>query len=343
MTSSTLSVLYADSSAARAARVAAALRSLGHEVVLQDDAQGCLAAPEAGLYLLGATLPDRSSGLDLLEALRRTGRNAPCVLLHDAPDFEAMRRAVELDASDVLFEPLTPEALVRALAKAGGKRAPAESLVEEEQAHALERRYPAEPDSVGRAAREVSAFLVNEGVASAHRVRIASALAELTDNACRHAYGKKSGEVRVEVALQGARVQLVVEDSGPGFDVAAQRLERVPPALPGRRLRAVASSGAHASSHHGLGRVERLCESHTITSGPKGTRAELTFELTPVRFEEEAEHLGETDFLDPERARGLIESLRQGSSLEGLAPSMALTVGRILGGLQAESRPKPVA
>lgn len=343
MSSPCLSVAYVDSSSARAARVAAALRSLGHEVVLPEDAQGCLAAPEAGLYLLGETLPDRSAGLDLLAALRRTGRTAPCVLLFDAPDFAELRRAVELGAADVLFEPLTPEALARALARAGGKRAPAPPSEHEEHAHALERRYPAEPDSVGRAAREISAFLVNEGVASAHRVRIASALAELVDNACRHAYPGGRGEVAVQVALQHSRVQLVVEDSGCGFDVAAQRLERVPPALPGRRLRAVGTSGARASSHHGLGRIERLCESHALTSGPRGTRAELTFELTPVRFEEESEHLGETDFLDPERARGLIESLRKGNDLKGLAPSMALTVGRILGGLEQPARPRPVA
>jgi anti-sigma regulatory factor (Ser/Thr protein kinase) len=170
-------------------------------------------------------------------------------------------------------------------------------------------------------------------------VRIASALAELVDNACRHAYGPGGGEVVVEVSIRGVRVLLSVEDVGCGFDAAQHRLERVPPALPSRRgLRAVPAP--RANSQTGLGRIERLCEACEIHSSTSGTRIELTFELTPVRFEEEPEHLSQTDFLDPERARSLIASLRKGSDLSGIAPDMALTVGRILGGLDAEVRPR---
>ena len=104
----------------------------------------------------------------------------------------------------------------------------------------------------------------------------------------------------------------------------------------------VPSAGSFGSdSATGLGRIERLCEEHTLTSGPSGTRVELTFELTPVRFDEESEHLSETDFLDPERARRLIAALRKGhNDLSGVAPSMALTIGRILGGIDADHRPR---
>jgi hypothetical protein len=132
-------------------------------------------------------------------------------------------------------------------------------------------------------------------------------------------------------------VQVSVTDQGRGFDTARVKLERVPAALPGGRGPRRASS---TSSDTGLGRVERLCEHHELFSGPQGTRIELTFELTPVRFDEEAEHLAETDFLDPERARSLIQALRKGrTDLSGVAPGMALTIGRILGGLDPGARP----
>ena len=53
-----------------------------------------------------------------------------------------------------------------------------------------------------------------------------------------------------------------------------------------------------------------------------------------------AEHLAETDFLDPSRARSLVASVRKGETdLSGIAPAMALTIGRILGGIDAEVRP----
>lgn len=339
MTPPCLSIAYADRREPRASRVVEALRSLGHEIVQHDEAKSCLATPEADLYLLGRTLADGSSGLDLLDALRRTGRSAPILLLLETPDFAELRRAVELGASDVLFGAPEAEALARAIQRTDAQASPAPRLEAQERAHALERRYAAEPATVGRAAREISAFLVNEGVAGAHRVRIASALAELVDNACRHAYGRSGGEVAVQVALRGARVHLTVEDSGRGFDLMRHKLERVPPALPSRRgLRALPTT--RSDSHSGLGRIERLCEESSIQSDAGGTRAELTFELTPVRFEEEVEHLSQTDFLDPERARSLIARLRKGSDLSGIAPDMALTVGRILGGLDAEVRPR---
>jgi anti-sigma regulatory factor (Ser/Thr protein kinase) len=344
MTLPCYSIAYADARSPRAEDVLAALRTLGHTVDFHDELKGCLAAPEPDVYVLGSTREGQQTGLELLAALRQRGRSAPIVLLIEQPEFDELRRAVELGANDVLFGAPTREALSRALARAGAQTSPAPRIDAEARARTLARRYPSEAATVGRAAREISAFLVNEGVAGAHRVRIASALAELVDNACRHAYPGAHGEVAVQVTLRGARVQLVVEDAGCGFDLAQQRLERVPPALPSRRgLRAVPAAGASAKSQNGLGRIERLCESSSIHSDAHGTRAELGFELTPVRFEEEPEHLSHTDFLDPERARSLIATLRQQSDLSNIAPDMALTVGRILGGLDAEVHHRPGA
>lgn len=347
MTLPRLSIAYGDETSQRSHVLCEILRGQGHEVVTPEDARAFLAAPEPDVYLIGRRLKDGSSGLDLLESLRATGRSAPVILLDENPDFASMRRAVELGANDILLRPLEAGELALALERALASRTPRPRIDAMPRSHACERSYTIDDSTVGRAAREISAFLVNEGVASAHRVRIASALAELVDNACRHAYGKKGGEVAVRAEVQRTRVQLVVEDTGRGFDIGRARLERVPAALPsvrssprGPRASVTSAARSGSDSSTGLGRIERLCEEHGITSGPSGTRAELIFELTPVRFDEESEHLAETDFLDPERARSLIATLRKGQrDLSGVAPAMALTIGRILGGIDAEIRP----
>jgi anti-sigma regulatory factor (Ser/Thr protein kinase) len=337
MTLPRLSIAYGDEPSRRSSEVTEILRAQGHDVVWHEDQRGILSAPEPDVYVIGPSLADGTRGLDLFEAVRRAGRSAPIVMLDERPSFADMRRAVELGASDLIVRPLDAGELGRAIARAQAARAPRPSIDVTSGAHACVRSYSSDESSVGRAAREISAFLVNEGVVNAHRVRIASALAEVVDNACRHAYPRGTGEIVVRAEVQRSRVQVSVTDQGRGFDTARVKLERVPAALPGGRGPRRASS---TSSDTGLGRVERLCEHHELFSGPQGTRIELTFELTPVRFDEEAEHLAETDFLDPERARSLIQALRKGrTDLSGVAPGMALTIGRILGGLDPGARP----
>jgi len=337
MTPSRLSIVYGDEPSRRASVVSEILRNQGHEVVCHEDQKEFLSAPEPDVYLLGPALADGTRGLDLLESMRRAGRSAPVVMLDERPSFAEMRRAVELGATDLLLRPQDASELIRALERAHAARAPRPRLEVTPGAHTCVRSYSSEESSVGRAAREISAFLVNEGVVNAHRVRIASALAEVVDNACRHAYPRGTGEIVVRAEVQRSRVQVSVTDQGSGFDTARVRLDRVPAPLPGARG---ARPSSVSSSDKGLGRVERLCEHHELFSGPQGTRIELTFELTPVRFDEEAEHLAETDFLDPERARSLIKALRKGrTDLSGVAPGMALTIGRILGGLDDGVRP----
>lgn len=335
MTLFRLCIAYGDEPSQHADAICEILRKQGHEVVSHDDQEGFLSAPEPDLYLIGRALADGTRGLELLESLRQTGRSAPIVMLDEKPSFEDMRRAIELGATDMVVRPLEAGALSAAIERANAARAPRPRIDVAPSAHSCVRSYAIDESTVGRAAREISAFLVNEGVVNAHRVRIASALAEVVDNACRHAYSAGTGEVIVRAEVQRTRVQVSVTDQGHGFDAARVKLERVPAALPGAR-----GASRSSSSNTGLGRVERLCEHHELASGPKGTRVELSFELTPVRFDEEAEHLAETDFLDPSRARSLINALRKGrSDLSSVPPAMALTIGRILGGLDAEVRP----
>lgn len=338
MNPNALSIAYGDQPSPRALVVAEILRSQGHVVEAVSDRSSFLRNPEPDLYVLGRKLADGTRGLDLLAELRRVGRNAPVLLIDEEPDFRDMRAAVELGADDVVLRPLESGALAKAIARISAGRAPRPRIDAEPRAHSFEQSFARDEHTVGRAAREVSAFLTNEGVAHAHRVRIASAVAELVDNACRHAYASREGEVTVQATVQRTRVVLTVNDQGRGFDVASARLDSVPAALPVKRKRAPSSAVSRpASADRGLGRVERLCEELELQSSPRGTSATLVFELTPVRFEEEAEHLGDTEFLDPTRVRSLIQSLRKGQTdLTGVTPGMAMTIGRILGGLQSE-------
>lgn len=333
-----LCIAYGDQPSPRSLVVAEILRSQGHEVLAHQDRTTFLAQPEPDLHLLGPTLADGTKALELLAELRRAGRSAPVLLLDEAPDFATMRGAVAAGADDIVLRPLESGVLAKAVARVMAGRTPRPRIDVEPRSHDFERTYELSGETVGRAARELSAFLVNEGVANAHRVRIASAVAELVDNAARHAYEGGRGRVTVQASVQRTRVHLAVCDQGRGFDVAAVRLESVPAALPRARSRQPAPTRSQDPSH-GLGRIGLLCEEHTLHSSASGTRAELVFELTPVRIEEEHEHLGDTEFLDPSRVRSLIQSLRKGqANLANVAPGMAMTIGRILGGLGDDSR-----
>src|SRR5437867_2204491 len=170
MTIDRLCIAYGDAPSRRADVVSEILRNQGHEVVWHDDEKSFLSAREPDVYLLGPALADGTRGLELLESLRRTGRSAPIVLLDEKPSFEDMRRAVELGATDMVVRPLDAGELARALERANAARAPRPRIAFAPGAHSCARSYSIDESTVGRAAREISAFLVNEGVVNAHRV-----------------------------------------------------------------------------------------------------------------------------------------------------------------------------
>lgn len=312
--------------AQRAAVVAEALRGQGHDVVVQSEGPALVAGPDPDAYVIGGTLQDGTSGLEIVEELRRAGKTAPVALIDAAPSFEVMQRAVRLGLADLVVDPLVPGALRDAIQRCLGQRRPGPRPITS-QPHAIARSYAFEEGVSGRAAREVSAFLVNEGVVAAHRVRIASAVAELVDNAQRHSRSR-DGRVTVACELNGNRVRLEVQDRGHGFDVENVKLDRVPAALPAARKARVPQAGG------GLGRVELLAETFQADSSASGSRIQAEFQLTPVRFDEEAEALADTEFLDPSSARKLIAALRGGTAdLSGVSAPLAVTIGRIIGGV----------
>jgi anti-sigma regulatory factor (Ser/Thr protein kinase) len=309
-----LHLVYAAALSPRSTVLADVLRGHGHEVRLALSLEDALGGPEPDVWVLESVLADGCSALNLLEELRCRGRSTPVVLIDERPDFDELRRALELEIADLVLRPFDPGSLARSIARAHDSR----PRFPGEERNSYRRRYPARSESVARAARELSAFLTKHQVALAHRVRIASALAEIVDNACRHAYPAGGGAVTVEVGVDRVRVSIRVEDQGKGFDARSALIDRVPgplPAAKGAPRRQPASSG--------LARVVTLCEAHDVRSGSKGTLVELLFELTPARFAEEPEETLETDFLDPARARALLAALREGAaSIANVAPSL---------------------
>lgn len=194
----------------------------------------------------------------------------------------------------------------------------------------LEHTYEANETGTYTCACDLAAFLMEIGVAHAHRIRIVSAVYEATDNVRRHAYPDRAGTFAVEVELERTQVHICVVDQGCGFDAARMQLDSVVAALPTRghvRL-------AHPAPSGGLLRLAALSEKHEVQSDRNGTRVEMTFELTPVRFDEEFGDSTDVDFLDPPRSREIMQSLEAGEEIGAIAPAMALTVGRLLGKTQ---------
>lgn len=331
-TNRSLRLVYAGLPTPRSTVLLDILRSHGHEVREVLEKEEALASAEPDVWVIENALED-CSGLHLLEELRGRGHTTPVVMLDERPSFDQLRRALELEVSDFVLRPFEPGALLRSVARAHDTR----PRFPGEEHTSYRRRYAAGGDTVGHAARELSAFLTKHGVSMAQRVRIASALAELVDNACRHAYPAGNGDVTVEVHFDRARVGIRVEDQGRGFDARNGAVERVKGVLPaGKKPVQRATPGTPSK---GLARVATLCERHEIRSSPRGTEIELTCELTHTRFPDEPEDFSETDFLDPARARALLAALRDGaSSLANVAPSLALTIGRLLGG-SSDGRP----
>jgi len=298
---------------------AVALETRGHAPLEFDtlDAPTCDAAD---VLVLDTDASELRASLDAVSRLRRGGSGIPVVLTGARLDFDGCRQAVHAGVTDALLDGFDPAGLLaRVEALAGAEFAPAR------HPSGHRRSYPADATGVAAAAREAAAFLTERGVAQAHRLRIASTVSELAENVRCHAYGDGGGTFDVQVSLDGARVHVEVLDHGVGFDAPGLQLESVQAALP-RRTR-----GPRSTRLTGLRRIEALTESLEVRSNEHGTHALLLFELTPVRFEEEGEDFSEVDFLTPHGMRELLAALERGDPLDHLAPSLALTVGRLLG------------
>ncbi len=317
----TLRVLVVAADADLAAELGDALRRRGHDVLVARDAAEALAlrAPEA--LVCDVELPG-PSGLELLGAYRERGERPHAVLLTAMPSLADCRRAMRLGAADLVPVPFALDEIVARVEEAPGPAAaPArDSLLR------FERAYSADGDGTARAVRDVAAFALRAGVGPTGRARIASACAEILDNACRHGYAAgEPGPLRVTVDADGERLVVAIADDGRGFDAVAAQLESTAAALPG--------GAPSADRCGGLARAAALAEDLRFERRPRGSEIVLTFEFPPVLFDEDTGiDLSDRDFLDPETTRRVLHAACTGQSADlfGISPALAVCIGRML-------------
>jgi len=306
-----LRVMLVEDDAAIAAAYEAALLQAGHEVVHATCGEEALLHGRCDVVVTDLDLPG-IDGLELLEAMRRRGERPRTVIVSGVADLVACQRALRLGADEFLTKPLAVDALVEAVEQ-GLLPAAGEQAV-------FERTYPAERDSVERAARDLAAYALGGAVAPSARARCASACAELVDNVVSHAFPAGEGVLHVRATLDRRELQLVVGDEGKGFDPMDEGLDHLADCQAG-----------------GLARVAALTEDVRIESAPgAGTRVLARFGVARALFDEEEQvDLSELDWLPPQVTREVLAACEQdpeGASRFVLSPALAVSLGRLLAG-----------
>jgi DNA-binding response OmpR family regulator len=290
--------------------VSALLRRRGHDVLTATSAEEALAKGTPDVLVSDLFLGP-SGGLELLEALHVRGARPHTVFVTNRPSLEDCRRALHLGAGAFLTKPFRLEELVRAVET--GRGGPSGTT-------GFARSYLSTPACVELAAREIAAYALRCGLTPAARARVATAVAELVDNARRHAYVHARGRVRLEAQLDERSLVVRVADDGLGCD--PETLQRARTARP------------RAS---GLARAMALAEDLHVDSAPgDGTCVTARFASTRVDFEEEGcVDLTEHDFLTPDLARRVLHAVEKPDTagLFHLPPPLAVVVGRLLAGV----------
>ncbi|MEE2941351.1 MAG: ATP-binding protein [Planctomycetota bacterium] len=298
-------VLFAlsDETVARAlARVVESRAHVGRIAVSIEDA--ILGGPADVVVAELGGASDALDGLALVDAFRDL-ESDPLVILVAGPDCtsEDLDRAMAARADFVLERPLLPDALVRAI----------ESEQQTEQGEELRILVDASSRAAEDAAREMVAWCVRCEVAPATRARIATALAELVDNAAKHG----AHEVEITAVMNSGELSIDVVDDGPGFD-AIETLTADP-----------------LDCTTGLGRVHALADGVRIERSHRGsTHAQLFFAVRTVEFDDEERiDLTDLDFFVPATARELLATLTEEPDAPViLSPALAVVVGRLLMG-----------
>jgi CheY-like chemotaxis protein len=309
-----LDILVVDEEVPITGAIASVLARRGHDVTVARNAAEALAQPAPQVLVSDLALAD-ATGFELLEELHRRGARPHTIFVTGRPTVADCSRALLLGAAEVLTKPFRLDDLVRAV-EGGSVPSPA---AQRDPAHAFERWYACRPESVEHAARDVAAFALSAGAGPAARARMATACAEIVDNACRHAYPRTRGDIGVTAHADKHGIAVEVRDRGAGFDTSI-----------------VDSRVSDSASSNGLRRALALCESMRIDSDfGRGTRVRMSFTVHPVEFDEGlAIDLCEHDYMTPALARRVLHALRRPASagLYRLSPALAVVVGRLLAG-----------
>lgn len=301
-------------------RLGALLAEAGHRFELRESGEELLNGGPCELVVADAQLPGQWSGLGLVEALRASGQRTSALLVGDEPAFPLVRQALRLGVEDFLARPLELETLLAAVERVLARRG--------EERCVLARDLPATPDGVALGARAASAFLLERGVRPSHRVRVATALAEVLHLVC-DASGSEETPRRVGLRLRLDEGHVALDVEAHGRNPAM--LAGLPPVLPGfPRLESE------------LSRARRLCEELEVHPVGSGSRVRLFFELFPLRFAEVESELAETDFLHPDATRRVLAQLLRRTGRVALPPILTTTLGRLLENAPGSPAAQPV-
>jgi DNA-binding response OmpR family regulator len=273
------------------------LRLAGYRVTWVPTAEEALTIPAYDILIADDNLGEGMSGLELLDVLHAHGSTTPAIAVSGHRGFERCRQAMRTGAIDFLAKPFGLDDLLDSVQLASRQ------VTAPPRSDSFTRPYPTR-DLPDRALRELGAFLMERGIGPAHRARITSAAAQVTE----HLSTERSLETMTVAALvDGERVAINLDAETGHFDFQpeADRL---------------------------LERAGALAEDLEIRSTPEHTSVGLVFELSPVCFEEDEFDLSNADYLLPHAIDSLIDVLRSGlcDQTHAIPTTMAPTLGRLL-------------
>jgi len=319
-----LHVLVVENETPTALAIDAALQDRGHRVTHFTSAEEALALAARDVpdvVVCDLDLGPGMDGLALLGELRERGSAARAVLLSGLPTLEDCRRAMRLGAAELLALPLQPGELAEAV-EAGD---PPPALPTAQAVWTFRRTMRADLEATECCVRGLAAFLLRSGLGPSTRARVATACAEVFENAVRHAYADEPGPVSLAAELGDGELVVSIRDEGAGFVPSG--------AFAGPQLDPALS---------GLARAGALAEDLRVESAlGGGTHVELRFVASRATFDQDdVLDLSELDWFSPGLARRVLEALgsERADVLFNLSPALAVSIGRMLTAPTAEQR-----
>lgn len=322
MTGVPLDILLVDDDGPVAITAAEGLRRRGHTVRVASGQREALAAPAPHVLVSAVELID-GTGLELLAALRARGARTRAVLLGRLTRADEMRAALRLGVCELLERPCALAELTEAVESGPAAPLPepsAEPSSEPAGGVELRRSLRSEPDEIEDGLRELSAFLVRNGVSPTTRVRAVSAVSEVLDNVRAHAYPDDMqcvfGRAQLRAELSGSELVVHVSDQGQGFESGRD-------------------DAAADPREHGLARASALAEDLRVESVlGSGTCVTLSFQAYATDFfEADVLDLCELDWLPPALTRRVLDGIEDGEEPRfQFSTAQAVTVGRLLAG-----------
>ena len=322
-------VLVVEPNTGVASALCSALRRRGHRVSAAGSVAEALELPAPEVLISEIALPD-GTGFDLVARLRADRPDTAAVLLSALPRFEDCRRALHAGIHDVVPKPFRLDELLGIVEAARTQSGPRSEIASHatDAPTSFERRYACAPETVRRAARDLAAFALASGVNPATRARLATASAEILDNAVRHANATPESTIAIHLTSDGHDLSLRIEDEGRGFDAVAGWIDSAP------SLVSETDASVLRRVPPGLARAASLAEDLRVESDGRGTRVHMRFSAPPSAFDEDAGDLSDLDFLVPTETKGLLAAVISGepAGFTNLPPALAIAIGRLLSG-----------